>query len=463
MTPAVAEALVEAVGGNPLALIEAPAQLSPAERSGRQALPAALPVGARLEIAYARRLDALPSATREGLLVAALSADGATAPLRAALGGLDVLAPAEDAGMIAVDTRGLSFAHPIVRTAIVHAATPGARRAAHRALAAAASGPQRAWHLAAAAQAPDEALAAELETLGYDAAQRGAPATAATALARAAELSPERPRAIGRMVAASAMAITAGGPARAKALLDPVLADAREPGLRADVQLLRGMAIQQSGSPMAAFALLEAEAELVAPHDPARAAGLLTQAGVALVAHGPMDRLAALAERALDLAPRARRARARRAARVGTGDPGRARPRANAAAAPPCGAATPRPDRARSRDPRGRGARAPVDGGLRRRRAAARMAHRHLPRAGSHRRARVPAHRLGEPAHAPRLAQRGRAAVRRGGRARRGRRRQLPAFGDADHGGVRKPRTSGRTKPASGTPSRRGRSRCAWT
>ena len=54
---------------------------------------------------------------------------------------------------------------------------------------------------------------------------------------------------------------------------------------------------------MAAFALLEAEAERVVAHDRARAAGLLTQAGVALVAHGPMDRLAALAERALALAP----------------------------------------------------------------------------------------------------------------------------------------------------------------
>jgi DNA-binding CsgD family transcriptional regulator len=303
VAPVVAEALVHAVGGNPLALIEAPAQLSPAERTGRRPLPAALPVGTQLEIAYARRLDALPSATREALLLAALSADGATAPLRAALGGLDVLAPAEDAGMIAVDARGLSFAHPIVRTAVVHAATPSARRAAHRALAAAVSGPQRAWHLAAAAQAPDETLAAELETLGYDAAQRGAPATAATALARAAELSPDRPRAIGRTVAAAAMAITAGSPARATALLDPVLADAREPELRADVQLLRGMAIQQGGSPMAAFALLEAEAERVVAHDRARAAGLLTQAGVALVARGSMDRLAALAGRARALAP----------------------------------------------------------------------------------------------------------------------------------------------------------------
>jgi DNA-binding NarL/FixJ family response regulator len=303
VAPAVAEALVDAVGGNPLALIEAPAQLSSDERNGRQPLPAALPVGTRLESAFARRLDALPSATREALLVAALSADGATDPLRAALGGLDVLAPAEDAAMIAVDARGLSFAHPIVRTAVEHAATPSARRAAHRALAAAVSGPQRAWHLAAAAQVPDETLAAELETLGYDAAQRGAPATAATALARAAELSPDRERGVGRTVAAAAMAITAGSPARATALLDPVLADAVEPPLRADVQLLRGMAIQQGGSPMAAFALLEAEAERVLPHDRARAAGLLTQAGVALVAHGSMDRLAALAGRALTLAP----------------------------------------------------------------------------------------------------------------------------------------------------------------
>ncbi len=299
----VAEALVDAVGGNALALTEAPAQLSAAEREGASPLPAALPVGTRLEVAYARRVTALPPATREALLLAALSADGATAPLRSALGDLDVLAPAEDAGLIVVDAPGLSFVHPVVRTAVSRAATPSARRAAHRALAAAVHGPQRAWHLAAAAQAPDETLAAELELLGYDAAQRGAPATAASALARAAELSPDRTRGVGRRVAASAMAITAGGPARAMALLDSALADADGPELRADVQLLRGMAMQQRGSPMAAFALLEDEASRVAERDPARAATLLTQAGVALVAHGSMDRLAALAERALALAP----------------------------------------------------------------------------------------------------------------------------------------------------------------
>jgi DNA-binding CsgD family transcriptional regulator/tetratricopeptide (TPR) repeat protein len=303
VTPAVAESLVDAVGGNPLALTEAPAQLRPEQRDGRDPLPAALPVGAHLEIAYARRLDALPAATRTALVTAALSSDGAAEPLAAALGGLDVLAPAEDAGMIAVDARGVTFAHPIVRTAVHRAAAPSARRAAHRALAEAVTGPSRAWHLAAAAQGPDEALAAELEALGLDAGRRGAPASGTTALARAAELTPDRERAIGRTVAAAGMAIVAGSPARAKALLDPLVARADAPAQRADVQLLRGVAIQQTGAPMAAFAVLEAEAERVLPHDPARAAGLLTVAAVALVAHGPMDRLAALAERACSLAP----------------------------------------------------------------------------------------------------------------------------------------------------------------
>jgi DNA-binding CsgD family transcriptional regulator/tetratricopeptide (TPR) repeat protein len=303
VAPAVAESLVDAVGGNPLALTEAPVQLRPEQRDGREPLPAALPVGARLEIAYARRLEALPAATREALVTAALSSDGATEPLSAALGGLDVLAPAEDAGMIAVEARGVTFTHPIVRTAIQRAASPSARRAAHRALADAVSGPSRAWHLAAAAQAPDEELAAELEALGHDAGRRGAPASGALALARAADLTPDRERAIGRTVAAAGMAIVAGSPARAKALLDPVVAEADDPAQRADVQLLRGIAIQQIGSPMAAFAVLEAEAERVLADDPARAAGLLTVAGVALVAHGPMDRLATLAERALSLAP----------------------------------------------------------------------------------------------------------------------------------------------------------------
>ena len=85
-----------------------------------------------------------------------------------------------------------------------------------------------------------------------------------------------------------------------------------------------------------------------------------------------------------------------------------------------------------------------MEKGLRRRGEAARLARRDVPRARSDRRARVPARGLGEPPPAPRLGRPGGAAVGRGGRARRGRCRQLPALRDADDGGVRRRQPGGR-------------------
>ena len=158
--------------------------------------------------------------------------------------------------------------------------------------------PGASWHLAVAATAPDERLAAALERLAHEAGGRGAPATAAVALERAARLSPDPAAGAARTLAAAHMATLGGQPERARALLDRLLPTVADPATRADVQLLRGIAMLQVGRPMEAHALLDAEAERIAPVDPARAAGLLTQAGVALMAHGTVERLAALAERA---------------------------------------------------------------------------------------------------------------------------------------------------------------------
>jgi DNA-binding CsgD family transcriptional regulator len=99
------------------------------------------------------------------------------------------------------------------------------------------------------------------------------------------------------------MATLGGRPERARLLLDQLLPAVADPATRADVQLLRGTAMVHVGRPMEAYALLDAEAERIEPVDPARAAGLLTQASVALMAHGTVERLAALAERARRLAP----------------------------------------------------------------------------------------------------------------------------------------------------------------
>jgi DNA-binding CsgD family transcriptional regulator len=300
----VAEALVDAVGGNPLALVEAPGELSPEQRGGVALLPELLPVGQRLVRDYADRVAALPAVSRRALLLAAATGDGATAPVLAALGddAASAFAAAEDDGLVAVDPRTVRFAHPLVRSAVYHAASPTQRREAHRALAAVTSASARAWHLAVAADAPDEELAAALEQLGYEASGRGAPATAVSALERAALLSEDEPRTVARTLAAAGIAMSAGRPARALALLDP-LVDVPDPAARADVQLLRGMAMQQTGRPLVANALLEDEAARIADADPGRGAALLTAASLSLISHGPLDRILALADRALALAP----------------------------------------------------------------------------------------------------------------------------------------------------------------
>ncbi|MFT3866751.1 MAG: AAA family ATPase [Solirubrobacterales bacterium] len=301
LAPAVAEALVEAVGGNPLALVEGPAELSPAQRSGGAALPDLPPAGRRLTDAYAARLARLPDAARPALLLAAASSDGAAGPLAAALGGLDALGPAEDDGLIAVEGRVVRFSHPEARAAVYHAAGPSERRAAHRALAAVLPEAERAWHLAVAAEEPDEELAAALERSAYDAVARGAPGTALQALRRAAALTPDPGRTRARTLAAGHLALTNGNPESALALAVG-LPPTDDPGARADARLLIGAATAQAGRPGEARALLEAEAERVAATDPARAVGLLTQAAIALMGSGPVDEIARVAGRARELA-----------------------------------------------------------------------------------------------------------------------------------------------------------------
>jgi DNA-binding CsgD family transcriptional regulator/tetratricopeptide (TPR) repeat protein len=340
----VAEALVAAVGGNPLALVEAPAELSAAQRRGRAVLPDPLPAGERLQRAFAARVAELPTGARDALLLAAAGApatmgDGDDFPARsdtgdrprgAVAGGpadlgarssggargagdgpaleagdslADRLGPAEDAGLVTLGPEGVAFSHPLVRAAVYHGAPPSARREAHRRIAAAVPEPERSWQLAQAAPAPDEGLAARLEELAEEARRRGAPGTAATVLERSVALSPDPADATRRALQTAIAAGTAGRPALARGVLDAVLPTVTDPLARADVQMLRGMAIHQGGRPREAFALLEAEAEEIAAADPMRASALLTQACIALMGTGPMAGLQETAARARAFAP----------------------------------------------------------------------------------------------------------------------------------------------------------------
>jgi hypothetical protein len=58
--------------GNPLALLELPRGMTPAELAGGFAMPESMPIAGRIEDGFIRRLESLPADSRQLLLVAAV-------------------------------------------------------------------------------------------------------------------------------------------------------------------------------------------------------------------------------------------------------------------------------------------------------------------------------------------------------------------------------------------------------
>ncbi|GGM14584.1 LuxR family transcriptional regulator [Streptomyces fumigatiscleroticus] len=196
LDPSVRRRLLAEAAGNPLALVELPTALNDGDVP--QTLLPWMPTTRRLERSFLSRASALPDRTRTLLLITAADDEGDLAEiLRAAtaLDGRDVLVdalePAVDAGLIELNGREVRFRHPLIRSAIYHAAAPSRRLSAHAALATALAGHQerRAWHRAAAAPGPDDDVALDLEEAAAKALLRGAPRAAAEALRQAALLS----------------------------------------------------------------------------------------------------------------------------------------------------------------------------------------------------------------------------------------------------------------------------------
>ena len=203
--------------GNPLALLELPRGLTPAELAGGFALPDAMPLAGRIEASFRRRLEALPEETRSLLLVAAADPVGDPVLVWQAAERLGIRAaaatPAAAAGLLEIGTRVL-FRHPLVRSAAYRSASLQERQEAHRALAEAtdpALDPdRRAWHRAQAAPGPDEDVAAELERSAGRAQARGGVAAAAAFLQRAVALTLDPARRAERALAAAQASLQAG-------------------------------------------------------------------------------------------------------------------------------------------------------------------------------------------------------------------------------------------------------------
>src|SRR5260370_339885 len=132
----VQEGFLAEAGGNPLALLELPRGLTPAEPAGAFDVTAAPGLLRRLEDSFRQRLGRLPETTQRLLLVAAAEPTGDPVLVWRAAGrlgiGMEAAAPAEAEGLLTIGQR-VVFRHPLVRSAAYRAASTGERRAAHRA------------------------------------------------------------------------------------------------------------------------------------------------------------------------------------------------------------------------------------------------------------------------------------------------------------------------------------------
>ncbi|MGW3448755.1 helix-turn-helix transcriptional regulator [Streptomyces sp. NPDC001076] len=286
--------ILQQAAGNPLALIELPRALARG-RSGDMgaggAGGATLPLTARLENLFAADLPGLPAPTRAALLLVAAAGPARLTDLMRAAPELDVVAaldPAERAGLVRVADGGVLLRHPLVRSAVYHAASFHERRQAHLALAAALAGEpdRRAWHLAAAATGQDAEVADALAESAERARSRGGYAAAATALERAAELTPAPDLRARRLLTAAQAAMFAGHPQWVGELSGRVGGMTEDPRLRAEASLLGGWALGVTLRHEEALALLLGVAEATAASAPGLALGALSTAATSVYNSG---------------------------------------------------------------------------------------------------------------------------------------------------------------------------------
>jgi DNA-binding CsgD family transcriptional regulator len=309
ISAAVRERLIRDTAGNPLAIREALDVLSDAQLEGRELIANPLPVGEHLGHGFVRKLEPLRADTRAALLVAAASDTGDLREIARALAALGLeqsaLAPGVGEGLIAIQPTLVAFSHPLVRSAVYHAATPADRHAAHKALALALSPDavdRFAWHLASATGEPDEEVAALLEASANTAQVRLGHASAALAYETAARLSPADADRVRRTMAAAQAHWLGGSPDRVDDLLLAILPLAIDPTLRADIQLLRAGALLFIAPVGELYTLLATEGERIASIDPARAAGMFCHAAACQLMSGDLIPSVETARRALALA-----------------------------------------------------------------------------------------------------------------------------------------------------------------
>ena len=306
----IVDVLASRTGGNPLALVELPGQLSDAQLAGTAAMPDELPLTGRVERTFLDRCRGLSTPGQTLMLLASADDSGHLSVLMRAGAALGVpgetMSDVEPTGLLVVDGDMVRVRHPLVRSAVYQAATSSERRRAHAALAQALHEvgdlDRSTWHRAAACDGPDEDVAAGMEAVGRRAERRGGHDSAAAAYHRAAQLTTaDEPRSR-RLILAARTAYAAGRVDRAMPLLDEARLITDDPVPRADIDRLRGRAEVVVGSAVDAHRIFIRAAREVAEHDQERAVEMAALAGV-MRSHG-VDSGAALPSDHVSTEPR---------------------------------------------------------------------------------------------------------------------------------------------------------------
>jgi DNA-binding CsgD family transcriptional regulator len=232
--------------GNPLALLELPRGLTPAQLTGGFGRSSAVPLDGRIEESFGRQLETLPAQTQRLVQLAAADPTGDPVLVWRAAGRLAIGAgaagPAAVAGLAEFGAR-VRFRHPLVRSAAYRSASVQTRQELHGALAEAtdpAVDPdRRAWHRAQATPGPDEEVAAELEHSAGRAQRRGGLAAAAAFLEQSTRLTLHPARRAQRALAAAQAKHQAGALDAALGLLAMAQAGPLDELQRARGDLLR--------------------------------------------------------------------------------------------------------------------------------------------------------------------------------------------------------------------------------
>lgn len=294
--PELASSVLDVAGGNPLALTELAARVTPAQLGGIDPPPSALPADGRLCRAVRLGLAELPAATARLVRLAAID-ERLDVPTVDAMAMTRALDDATRIGALVVSGDAVRLANGVPRGAVLATMTGAERRRAHRLLADAAEPTDRVrwlWHRAACATAPAPTLAIELDSAAEQARQAQRHGDAAAVSERAATLSDSDADRARRLLTAAADHWASGHPHRARTALRrarPLAAN----DSASTAGVLAGEIELRSGNPAAAAADLLSTAHQLSRTDTGLAATTFLLAGEASCVAGDNDRYCATA------------------------------------------------------------------------------------------------------------------------------------------------------------------------